>query len=132
MYFWFIPKMVATASSSTSALVAAGSLRPSGWWAGLVGSHALCAICCTLSGSTGPGTYSGSSINEYGLLLKVESLMHDWDPSSFCYKQAQTFLWWQVLLHLPQNSPSWFVCRVENPDVSPTTTQHSRRKQVQE
>jgi hypothetical protein len=40
-----------------SQLVAAGSLQPSGWWAGLVGSHALCAICCTLSGSTGPGTY---------------------------------------------------------------------------
>jgi hypothetical protein len=49
------PKMVSTTSSSTGALVAAGSLWPSGWWAGLVGSHGLCAICCTLSGSTGPG-----------------------------------------------------------------------------
>jgi hypothetical protein len=67
---------------------------------------ALCPICCTLSGSTGPGTCSGSSIIEYGLLLWLESLMHGWDPSSFCYKHAQTFLWWQVLLHLPQN----FVC----------------------
>ncbi len=35
------------------------------------------------------GTCSGSSIIEYGLLLQLESLMHDQDPSSFCYKHAQ-------------------------------------------
>jgi hypothetical protein len=41
----------------------------------------------------GPDTCSGSSIIVYGFLFYLETLMHDWDPLSFCYKHAQTFLW---------------------------------------
>jgi hypothetical protein len=68
----------------------------SGWWARLLGACALWSICCTVSGSTAPATYWGSSIIEYGLLFYLASLMNDCDPSSFCYKHAQTFLSWQV------------------------------------
>ncbi len=89
-------------------------------------NNALCPICCTLSGSTGPGTYLFRKLHNWIRTFVVARKSDAWlGPSSFCYKHAQTFLWWQVLLHLPQNLPTLFVCRVQDPDVSATTTQHS-------